>query len=342
MKKKITRTTLVLTLFVLFSAFALCCMQTAAFASDDNYSLKLVLAHGATEETVPHRSAVRFKELIEERTGGKITVQIYPNWQLGNMGELVEGVQAGDISMLVVPPGSNVSPALSILDIPNAFPNHEAMVKTFRGGKFRTLLDAEFNKVNTQLLSITPYAFRVMSSNVPVRNANEFKGVKIRTLENPMHLTYWRALGAQPTPLAWSELYVALQQGLVDAQENPLDTIYSTKLYEQQKYAVLTNHIMYFIVFWMNRDVYEGIPEAYKKTLHEAIAETSDYTLKISDESEKESRRLLQEKGMEIIELTPEDHAIMREKAQPVYDMIRKECGDALMDALLEDLKGNE
>ena len=342
MKRRFARSAIAATLFVLLSALALCCTGATASASDDNYSLKLVLAHGATEETVPHRSAAHFKELIEERTGGKIAVQIYPNWQLGNMGELVEGVQAGDISMLVVPPGSNVSPALSILDIPNAFPHHGAMVKTFRGGKFRTLLDAEFNKVGTQLLSITPYAFRVMSSNVPVRNANEFKGVKIRTLENPMHLTYWKALGAQPTPLAWSELYVALQQGLVDAQENPLDTIYSTKLYEQQKYAVLTNHIMYFIVFWMNLDVYDGIPEAYRKILHEAIAETSDYTLKISDESEKESRRLLQEKGMEIIELAPEDHAIMREKAQPVYDMIRKECGDAMMNALLEELKGNE
>jgi TRAP-type C4-dicarboxylate transport system substrate-binding protein len=204
---------------------------------------------------------------------------------------------------------------------------------------FRTKLNEKYEEAGFKLLMIAPTGFREMSSNVKVDDISDFSGVKIRTMENKYHLAFWKALGANPSPLAFSELYIALQQGLVDAQENPYATIVSAKLYEQQDYVVNTNHIMFLSTTVMNKGLYDGLPEDLKAVVDEVFAEASEIAFEIGQQESDKARKVLEDAGVEFIDMTDEQFAEIQEIAKPVYDMVREDIGDELVDSLLTELE---
>jgi tripartite ATP-independent transporter DctP family solute receptor len=301
--------------------------------------INLVWGHGAAEESTGGKAAIYFKELIEERTGGKITVDIYPAFQLGSIMELTENIQTGNIDMISGSPNSLLAPELSILDLPNAYSDWDKIITVFKEGEVRDLFEKAFNKTNSTLLSIIPGGYRQMSSNVEVRSVDDLKNINIRTMENPVHMGIWKAFGSNPTPVAWGETYIALQQGLVQAQENPYNTIVSSKMYEQQKYIIKTNHVMFWNAIWLNMDTYNSMPDSYKEILWEVVNEVEEYTLKITEEDETASIKYLEDAGLEIIELSDDDYSKMAELAQPVYEMIRSTAGDEIYNAVTKALE---
>jgi len=163
-------------------------------------------------------------------------------------------------------------------------------------------------------------------------NPVDLAGVNIRVMENPVSISYWKAWGANPTPIAFSELYIALQQKLVDAQENPLDVLLSSKLYEQQKYVIETNHMMFYNGIWMNLDFYNNLPTELQEMVTSVMKEVDDYVYNDAIETEKASREELKNLGIEFITLPESDLIKMRDAATETVKIVRESAGDEIVD----------
>jgi TRAP-type C4-dicarboxylate transport system substrate-binding protein len=152
-------------------------------------------------------------------------------------------------------------------------------------------------------------------------------------------MAFWEELGATPTPLAFGELYIALQQGLVHAQENPYATLIASKLNEQQDYVLDTNHIMFLNTTSINQNVFNNLPEEYQNILTESFEEAREIAFEISREEDQKALDEVIEAGTEFIEVSDELRSEMQEAAQPVYEMIAEEIGQDSVDALFEAIE---
>jgi len=307
-------------------------------SNEQEYTLQL--AYAAAEDKINSPIMKQFKENVEKKSNGKIKIDIYPNSQLGGDRELIESCQAGNIAIVIqgTSPQVNFIPKLAIFDLLNLFEDIDVAYKVLTG-PFREKIAAEYEKAGFKLLCMVPVGMREMTSKKPITKIEDFKGVKIRTMENPYHIAYWKALGANPTPLAFSELYMALQQGTVDAQENPYAAVIASKFYEVQKYVINTNHIMLNYAMIMNKSLYDNMPDEYKKIINESAKEAEAALFKANKEGTANMAEELKSKGMQFIDLSPEVLQQMRDAAKPVYDMIRKDIGNELVDELLKTIE---
>ncbi len=300
----------------------------------------LKFAYAASDKSSAGETGNAIKSRLEAESGGAFKVEIYPNAQLGGDRELLEGCQAGDISMVMQATAPQVSfiPQLAVFDMPCALTDPDAATKALSAGAFRTKISTYYDKAGLKLVQLVPSAFRDMSSNKAVRNMDDFKGIKIRTMENPYHLAFWKALGANPTPLAFSELYIALQQNMVQAQENPVEVLIASKLGEVQKYVILTHHILFINTVVMNKKLYDGMPADLQKLIDKVLYETGIESAKKALANADEVLVKLKTQGKEVIQPSPEMLAKIKMLAKPVYDMIGKAVGQDLVDALLSEV----
>jgi tripartite ATP-independent transporter DctP family solute receptor len=296
----------------------------------------IIWSHNAPESSNGHQTALKFKELVEERSNGNITVEVHPNGELGTVPENDQALRDGTIQMNSGTSGGLVDMSLSYFDAPNMVADEAAAMELFgRGTEMRQETEKRYEALGMKVLSFVPVGFRVTSSNKEIRSYDDLKGLKIRTLENPVPIAYWQAWGCSPTPIAFSELYIALQQGLVEAEENTYDTIVSSKLYEQQKYIVNTNHVVMWGGMYMNLDFWNSLPADYQALIEDICAnEIDDYQFNVAKEANEAAIQTMKDAGLEIIDLPEADLVKMREEAKPAYDMIRESVGDELMDKL--------
>ena len=174
-----------------------------------------------------------------------------------------------------------------------------------------------------------------MTTNKKVESLADFKGQKIRTMENSYHMAYWKALGASPTPMTFSEVYIGLQQGTIDAQENPYEVIVSNKLYEQQDYVVETNHLPHLISLIVSDEFFEGLTGEQQEIIREAAETAKEYAREQSDERIASRIQTIEESGTQIISLSDEMYEQIRELCKPVYESIEKNVSEDLVDAYL-------
>jgi TRAP-type C4-dicarboxylate transport system substrate-binding protein len=174
-----------------------------------------------------------------------------------------------------------------------------------------------------------------MTTNKNITDISDFKGQKIRTMENSYHMMFWKQLGASPTPMTFSEVYIGLQQGTIDAQENPYEVIVSNKLYEQQDYVVETNHLPHLISLIVSDEFMEGLPEEQQEIIREAAETAKEYAREQSDERIASRIQTIIDSGSEIITLDDEMHEKLRELSQPVYDAIEETVSSELIEAYL-------
>lgn len=200
---------------------------------------------------------------------------------------------------------------------------------------FTNKMAPAFEGTDLHLCQLFPTVFRYMSSSREIRSIDDFKGIRIRTMTNNNHMAYWNALGASATPLDFSELYIGLQQSLVDAQENPLDIFLSSNFYEQQDYVINTKHLAFIATILMNQGVWDSLTADLQGTLNECFAEIGAYATKTAQDAEAENLKIAEEKGVTVIELDDATIAQMREAAAPVYDMVREAVGSELVDEYL-------
>lgn len=303
-----------------------------------------IFGHGAAENSIGDLYCLKFKELVEAKSGGSITVDVYSGSQLGTYGEMLQSLQTGDIGGMIFQPAPAVSfvPELAVLDIPYAFLGctQEQIDKALNESDFTDILKQSFDSSGYKFMSFAQVAtFREVTSNKPVNKAEDFAGLKIRTLENNNHIAFWKAVGANPTPVAFGELYLSLQQGLVDAQENPYDTALNAGFPEVQKYLIETHHILYPNLFIVSKDLYESMPAEYQAVFDEAAAEAKEYAEQLMAESAATDRQKLIDAGMEEIVLPDSELEILAEKGAGVEELVREQIGSDTVDAFLDALK---
>lgn len=311
----------------------------SAVSEPDTPEFKFTIGTSATANSIIGQTMQYAADLINDRSEGKIIVDTFPDGQLGSDTELVEGVQLGTITMVIGTTAPQVSfvPDLAVFDIPNVYsdiPTAQTVLSQFKGK-----MDNQFNEKGFHLCAMFPTVFRYMSSSKEVRTIDDFNGIKIRTMENPYHMAYWNALGATATPLAFSELYIGLQQGLVHAQENPLDIFMSSKFYEQQDYIIDTKHIAFIATILMNKEQWDSMPAEYQELMNECFEEASKFGAENAKIVEDENKQKIIEAGVEIIELDQATYDAMFEKSLSVQDMIREAVGDELVDDYLSAIE---
>lgn len=302
--------------------------------SDKTFSLKA--GHSLTEDHPYHIGLLELAKNVEERTDGKVKIEVFPLSQLGAERELTEALTLGtaDMSVSSTAPIANFYPEIGIVDMPFLFESREHAYKVLDGEIGQELLKGMEN-VGIVGLAWGENGFRhITNAKQPINKPEDLKGLKIRTQENPIHLDAFNALGAKPTPMAWTEALTALQQGVVDAQENPIVVADTYKLYEaNQKYMTLTGHLYSPAVIMFSKSVWDTLPAEYQDILKEESKKAGDQIRDLITKSDEESLKVLKEQGMEIVEEV--DVAPFREAIQPVYEKYESQFGKEKLDAIL-------
>ena len=299
------------------------------------------LATASPEDTVTQIFAEKFAEEVADLSDGKMKIQVYANSTLGGDRDLLETCADGDIPFVVQNTAPQVSfmSDLAVFDLPCVFDSLDDCRKKIDDPKFNSLISDVYTEGGYHLLGMADQGFRVMSTNKPVNSLADFKGQKIRTMENSYHLAFWKALGANPTPMSFSEVYIGLQQHTIDAQENPYEVIVSNNLYEQQDYVVETNHLPHLISLIVNDDFFKDLPEDEQEIMTEAAQLATEYAREQSDARIADKVAVIEDSGTQIIKLSDETRKEIREASQGVYDSIREKINPDIYNSYMDGIE---
>ena len=306
---------------------------SAAFASE----ILITVAHGATEDHSSHIGWLEFKRVVEEKSNGELKVEIYPNQQMGGDREVTEAAQIGNVAMghSSCSPVAGFAREFFIMDAPFMFNTRDEVYAALDGEPGKALLKC-LEKINLKGLGFTENGFRNLTANKRITTPDDLKGIKIRVMENKVQMLTWSSLGANPTPIAFGELFTSLQQGTVDAQENPFELIYTNKFFEVQKYVVTTNHIYSPMPVFMNLEFYDDLSDAHKRIVEEAAREMITLQRTVAKDNEDKAVAAIKDK-VEIVTLSPEQKKLFQDRMGPVYAEVRSQVkNDALVDMFLK------
>jgi tripartite ATP-independent transporter DctP family solute receptor len=294
----------------------------------------LKLGHAVAPEHPYHLGAVRYSELVAQRTKNKVKIDVYPSTQLGNERDMVEGLQLGTIDLVVTSTGplGGFVPRIFVVDLPFLFRDREHAYKVLDGSIGRELLDA-FSAKGIKGLAFWENGFRQMTNSVrPIEKPEDLKGIKIRTMENKVHLSAFRVFGASPTPMAWSEVYTALQQKTIDAQENPIAIIYFQKIYEVQKYLALTGHFYSPAPLLMSLKAFNNLPKNIQKIMLDTAMNCATYERNLLRDNEAKQLAEIKAKGMRV---TLPNKKPFQAAAATVYKEFDSQFGKEIIDRII-------
>ncbi|MEZ0480933.1 TRAP transporter substrate-binding protein [Planococcus sp. SSTMD024] len=302
---------------------------------DSGETFNLQAGHSLPEDHPYHLGFLEMAENVEERTDGRVTIEVFANSEIGAERELTEGMGLGTVDLVVssTAPVTNFVPELGVLDVPFLFNDRDSAVEILEG----EIGDELFTKLEENGiigLSWGENGYRHVTNAVrPINTPADLEGLKIRTQENEIHLAAFEELGAQPTPMAWTEAITALQQGVVDAQENPAIVADQFSLYDaNQQYMSLTGHVYSVAIYMMSQQTYDQLPEDLRDIVMEEGQKAGAMERDLIVEMEQESLQNLKDEGMEIIEDV--DTAPFQEAVRPVYDQIEhQELLNRILDA---------
>lgn len=300
-----------------------------------------IIATDSPKDTVTSIFANTFAQEVERLSDGTIHMEVYENGTLGGDRELIESCMGGDIPFVLqsTAPQANFMPKLSIFDLPVAYTSITQLRKTLDDPTFISMINDVYHDYGFRLLGMGDQSFRVMTTNKKITSINDFKGQKIRTMENKYHIAFWQSIGANPTPMTFSEVYIGLQQGTIDAQENPYEVVVSGKIYEQQDYIVQTNHLPHLLSLIVNDDFYKSLDEKSRKIVDQAAAYAKDYARSQADKRVENRLKIITDSGTKTISVDEAMIKDLREKAKPVYDEIKKEAGNELYEAYTKNMQ---
>ena len=313
--------------------------QTSDQTQASGDQIIITFANGQAEDHAINQSFQKFIDTIEEKSNGEMTGIIYPNGQLGSDSAVMESVKDGSIVMTWCTGASQVSlvPELAIFDIPFLFSDIDTANRVINDAEFMSFLNQAYEKSGFKNAGFEATGYRWLTANKSITTIDDLKGLKLRTMENAYHIAFWKALGTTPTPISNSELYAALQQGTVDAQENSVENSYRRKTYEVQDTFINSLHIIYTSSFPVNLEFYNSLSDEHKAIFDEAmeicLAESSANVI----ENEVEILKDLESMGINVIySLEEGEHEKWANLAMPAAEtLIRKELGDEPVDMLL-------
>ncbi|MDX0160348.1 DctP family TRAP transporter solute-binding subunit [Sinorhizobium meliloti] len=282
----------------------------------------------------------KFAELVKEKSGGKIEVKLFPGGTLGGDVQTVSALQGGVIEMTVLNAGilaSNVK-EFGAVDLPFLFNSGEEADKVM-DGPFGTSLMERLPATGLVGVAYWELGFRNLTNNRhPVTKLEDIKGLKIRTIQSPIPVELFNALGANAVPLPYTELYTALETGTVDGQENPSANIINAKFYEVQKYMTLTRHQYNPQIVLVSKKFWDGLNDEEKTVLQQAAVEARDFQRKVSREQDAAALEEIRKTGMEVSELSPEETQKLRDAVKPMIEKFSADIGQETVEALFKEI----
>ena len=293
----------------------------------------LRLGHVVQEGSAPDAGSRMFAELVKTKSGGTMLIEVYASGTLGQNREMVEMLQSGalDFTHPTVAVLSGFTNKTKVLDLPFLFKDAASAEKVLTGTIGQEILSSLEEK---GLIGLGWYSqgWRNTTTNKEIHNPEDFKGIKIRTQDNALHLAAFNQLGASAIPMAFSEVFTGLQQKTIDAQENPYTNIFLNGYYEVQKYVIETQHIYDCIALLMSEKVFNSLTAEQQTIIRESALEAAAFEREFVMKKDAESKQaIIDTKKTEIIELTSEQRAAFREAVQPVYDKYAAEIGEDLI-----------
>ncbi len=323
-------------------ALALAGALLGAFAVEATAADRMLrLAHVNQPSEPPGIGSQKFADLVAEYSDGRLEIQLFPQGQLGNNREIFTQLSTGSIEMAVAPFGfiSDVVPEYSALLAGYFYDDWDQLKSVLDSERFGQAWNQRLiDDGGMRVLGSFYYGTRqVTTSDAPPTTPDGFADIKLRSVPNPMSLAVADGLGANPTPVPFPELFQALRQGVVDAQENPIPTIHAQKFYEVQDYLLLTSHQRLPLPWIINEEVYQSLSEEDRDVLQRAAAEAAEWTTQQTIELEESLLADLKERGMTVVELTDEQRAgfrnSVRASVRETFD--GKEWPAGFMDELL-------
>lgn len=299
-------------------AFALGASSIAQAAGE----IVIKFSHVVAPDTPKGRAAEKFRQLAEEKTKGKVKVEVYPNSQLYKDREEVEALQLGAVQMLA-PSLSKFGPMgareFEVFDLPYIFPNKETLHRVMDGDVGKKLF-AKLESKNVLGLAFWDNGLKQMSANKPLRSVADFKGLKMRIQQSKVLDAQMKALGANPQVMAFSEVYTGLQQGVVDGTENPVSNFYTQKMNEVQKHMTISDHGYLGYAVIVNKKFWEGLPADVRDALTSAMKETTAFERDIAQKENDEAlAKVKAAKTTEIYVLPLKDRVEWHKSLLPVH-----------------------
>ena len=300
--------------------FVLVAVLVLAWAAQASAEIKINLGLVTKPGSAQNIAAEKFKELIEKRSEGRIKVKIHHSASLGNETEILQQIQMNQVQMgiITVGPFDTFDPIVRVVSYPFIFKDNAQADQILDGPLGREILD-ELEKVGFKGLAFSENGFRnLTNSRLPVKKADDVKGLKIRVMQSALHKAIWQALGANPTPMPWP-IYTELEQRVIDGQENPLWVIEVYKLFEIQKYMTMTRHVYSGHIDVAALKWWKTLGAGDQKMIRGAMYEAAVYQRKFNRDNNAKRLAMLKEKGM-LIEMTP-DVASFRAKVAHLKEM---------------------
>jgi tripartite ATP-independent transporter DctP family solute receptor len=288
------------------------------------------LGYVPTEDHPVGQASRLFAKLVEEKTGGRIKIETFGNGVLGSEPDMQASVQAGFIDIMVGPTPNlvGVVPQFMIFDLPFVYKDFAAADAVMDGEVGAKLFSQLKEKTGIVGLAWWDNGFRHMTNKIrPINTVDDMAGINIRVIPNPLFIATWKALGTNPTPLPWPELYSALENGAVDAQETPYALIYTARFYEVQSHLTKTGHVYTPFVLLASQKWFGSLSDEDKALVTEAAKESATFQRKVSRKSAEDLEQELVAKGFKIIQPTPEALAAMSERVAPVVKEYSEKIG---------------
>jgi len=297
-------------------------------------------SHVVALDTPKGKAAERFKQLAEERTKGRVKVEVYPNSTLFKDGEEMEALQLGSVQILA-PSVAKFGPLgvreFEVFDLPYMFDNYDELHKV-TGGKVGALLFKKLEAKGITGLAYWDNGFKDMSANKSIRIPADYKGLKMRIQSSKVLGDEIKALGGIPQVMAFSEVYQALQTGVVNGTENPPSNFYTQKMNEVQKYLAMTEHGVIEYAVIANKKFWDGLPPDIRTTLEGAMADATKYANEIAKKENDDALEAVRKSGKtEILTLTPDEKAAMKKALVPVHKENESRIGKDIIDEVYKE-----
>lgn len=300
--------------------------------------INIKLAHTVPATHAYHKGYMKFKDMVEKRTDGKISVTIFPHGTLGGDIQAADSVQMGISQMALTGTFGlyDYNPKWAVMDLPYLFSTYEDVDKIINGPIGKELLGEPVG--NAYVLGFMENGFRYVTNNKrPINTLEDMKGLKIRTMEAPVHVSAFKAMGASPTPMPFGELYTAMQTGVVDGEENPPSLFYAMKFYEVQKYFSKTRHVYLAGLTLINKPFFDGLPADIQEIIKTSFTEAAEYQRELVRKDDAEKLELLKTE-LEVNDISEKEIKRMKEATRPVYDEWADKIGRDFLNRTLKEL----
>lgn len=296
-------------------------------------AVTLRLAHSQSPEHLINKTAENFAKLVDEKSGGSIKIDVFPGETMGTSAEMADACSTGDVDFYIASTGQYTQryKPFSIIEAFYMFRDRDHLFKFYESDSFKKLSDGLAENCNVHILAPVYYGVREMTtSKAPLKTPDDFKGIKLRAANEPLPIAAIEALGGTPTPVAYNETYLALQQGVADGQENPPMSILAMKFFEVQKYLNMTDHQYQMMNIFMSDACQKKLSEDQLAVLTEAAKEAADEHNKQAIEEEEKA---IEELGTHL-EIVETDKAAFAEKMKPMYEKFKGDWLDGMYEEI--------